>query len=122
MKTTLETLHILQDHFPERLHKCVFVRPPWVFNTAWNIVHPLVDPVTAEKVEFVNLAGEELRAKLGASVELSSLETRLGGDNAVPFDPAVYLAGKFELEFDAQLAASKAAEQSPGAAVAAASE
>ena len=35
MKTSRETLSILQDHFPERLAVAVCYNPPWIFAVFW---------------------------------------------------------------------------------------
>ena len=73
MKTNIEILHILQDHYPgnalylsfdiflhasvERLRKAWFVNQPWLFSAFWKIISPLVDPVTREKVCFLPKSG-----------------------------------------------------------------
>jgi hypothetical protein len=47
----------LQNHFPERLGKCLLVDVPWSFSTFWAIVRPFLAPATAAKV--VTISGRE---------------------------------------------------------------
>jgi len=102
MKTSMETLSILQSHYPERLLRACLVNPPWLFMTFWNVIYPLVDPVTQQKLEFVKETGSGLKGRFEQLVELDSLETRLGGNNTVPFDHRHYLQSAFALDFNAQ--------------------
>lgn len=115
MKTSVETLSILQNHYPERLLKACLVNPPWIFMTFWNLIYPLVDPVTQKKLEFVKETGDGLRTKFAEVVDLKSLEVRLGGENNEPFNPACYLEGEFALDYNAQVAL--AAESSSNSSV-----
>jgi len=69
---TSETLRTLQEQLPERLGHVVLYQTPWVFQTLFNMVKPLLDPVTAGKVVFLNgddSAGsandEKMKALLG---------------------------------------------------------
>jgi hypothetical protein len=63
-KTSQETMHILQNHYPERLYKAVCVHPPWIFNVFWNMIAPFIDPVTQAKVLLLRHAAEEVKSKL----------------------------------------------------------
>jgi len=53
VKTTQETAHILQNHYPERLGIAILYNPPLIFETFWQIVKPFMDSRTAKKVKFV---------------------------------------------------------------------
>lgn len=35
LKVAMQTLHILQDHYPERLGRAVCFQPPFFFERAW---------------------------------------------------------------------------------------
>lgn len=47
----------LQNHFPERLGKCLLVDVNWAFSTFWALVRPFVAPATAAKI--VQISGRE---------------------------------------------------------------
>ncbi|KAG2424190.1 hypothetical protein HXX76_014723 [Chlamydomonas incerta] len=44
---------LLQNHYPERLHKLWLFCAPVIFYGLWKLVYPFIDPVTREKVQFV---------------------------------------------------------------------
>lgn len=50
MSVSMEILNILQNHYPERLFKCYFINPPWIFNAFFKLINPFIDPVTTKKV------------------------------------------------------------------------
>lgn len=52
LSTTRHTLTILQNHYPERLHRVYICDPPLVFRTFWSIIHHFIDPTTLEKIAF----------------------------------------------------------------------
>lgn len=47
---------ILQTQYPEILGVAYVVNAPWVFNACWSIIKLWLDPVTTEKVSFVDEA------------------------------------------------------------------
>lgn len=53
-KVSLQTLNIVQSHYPERLGKAVNFKPPFLFELFWKAIRPFVDPVTREKLVFLN--------------------------------------------------------------------
>ncbi|KAJ2727128.1 hypothetical protein GGI07_000012 [Coemansia sp. Benny D115] len=54
LSTAREFLHILESHYPERLHKALVLNPPRLFVMFYHIVAPFIDPVTKAKVAFVD--------------------------------------------------------------------
>ena len=53
-KVSLQTLQIVQNHYPERLGRAVNFKPPFLFELFWKAIRPFVDPVTREKLVFLN--------------------------------------------------------------------
>ncbi|RFU75391.1 hypothetical protein TARUN_6840 [Trichoderma arundinaceum] len=47
-----EVLHILQNHYPERLGKALIINVPWLVQGFFKIITPFIDPVTREKLKF----------------------------------------------------------------------
>lgn len=92
MKTSTETLSILQNHYPERLFRAYCIRPPWIFNAFWTMISPFIDPITYQKIVMVNGNREEIAQKLSNDgIPLSVLEASLGGHDQRPFISGVYL-------------------------------
>jgi len=82
-KTSMETLSVLQNHYPERLGKAVLYCPPSLFHTFWRLISPFVDPVTKQKVIF---ASESKAPTLLKDVfDMENLESSLGGLG--PYEP-----------------------------------
>lgn len=93
MKTSQETLHILQNHYPERLGKAVLLDAPWLFSGAFRALQPFIDPVTREKISFLSTTHAQHVEQLGAMVDRAVVETDLGGLLTKPhFDEAAYFA------------------------------
>ncbi|KAJ2400396.1 hypothetical protein GGI23_002057 [Coemansia sp. RSA 2559] len=57
LSTAREFLHILEAHYPERLHKAFVVSPPIYFVMFYHIIAPFIDPVTKAKIAFVDPTG-----------------------------------------------------------------
>eukprot|EP00898_Chlorokybus_atmophyticus_P007943 jgi/Chlat1/814/Chrsp104S01313 len=90
MKTSLETLSILQNHYPERLAKAVCFDPPTIFNMFYKAVRPFVDPKTKEKIVFVGAKDKNMAQVMGDIFDLSKLEKSVGGTSNWEFDFARY--------------------------------
>lgn len=77
MRCIAQVIKINQDQYPERLAAAFLLNAPWVFRTAWKVIRPLIDPVTAGKVHF--LVGSEQPTVLETYIEPSVLESSVGG-------------------------------------------
>ncbi|PWA67052.1 CRAL-TRIO lipid binding domain-containing protein [Artemisia annua] len=56
IKSTKETAHILQDHYPERLGLAILYNPPKLFEPFWKVTKPFLEPKTANKHLFITVA------------------------------------------------------------------
>ena len=92
MKTSRATLSILQDHYPERLHRFLLLRAPYVFHVFFRIISPFIDPGTRQRICFVSGSADEQREILQSSFDLAHLEADLGGELAHRWDPEAYFA------------------------------
>lgn len=92
IKTSKTTLHIMQAHYPERLHKAFLIQPPWLFHVAFKALSPFIDPITRDKIVFVRGSKQDQVDLLAKHFPLSSLETCLGGTSEYVFDADAYLA------------------------------
>lgn len=95
VRTTLETLHILQDCYFERLAYALMVNPPAVFRFCWNLVSPIMDPVTKAKVNFYreDKSGRNagrLAEVMGRTFHLDKLDKLFGGTADAPYDHEAY--------------------------------
>lgn len=100
MKTSRETLTILQDHYPERLHRAYSIRPPFVFYAFFKIVSPFIDPVTKRKI--VMLRDKEMQKpnnQLHTEVDVEVLEPCAGGQDEREFVSKHYLEGAYDLDY-----------------------
>ncbi|CAM9127627.1 unnamed protein product, partial [Ectocarpus fasciculatus] len=94
MKTSRETLDILQNHYPERLHRAYCLRPPWIFSATFKMISPFIDPVTAQKIVMLRTTPELMTARLLEDIEAQLLETDLGGQDDRLFESSKYLAAE----------------------------
>lgn len=51
-----QQIHILQSHYPDTLESCYIIDSPFIFAACWRIIRPWLDPVTANKVQFIKKA------------------------------------------------------------------
>eukprot|EP00249_Psilotum_nudum_P011154 c22997_g1_i1 orf=348-1283(-) len=90
VKTTRETAHILQDHYPERLAYAILYNPPKIFENFWTIVKPFLDPKTFRKVKFVYAEDAESEKLMNELFDMDELECAFGGRNPLGFDKDDY--------------------------------
>ena len=103
MSTSRRTLDILQNHYPERMHRAYICNPPFIFRSFWTLIQPFIDPVTKEKICFCSgKSGMEriVRDMGGPEIAAQMLEPCAGGTkaNQRQFDSHEYLR---KLPFDA---------------------
>lgn len=111
IKTSTETLSILQNHFPERLARAYCIRPPWIFSAFWAVISPFIDPVTFQKVVMLSGSPAEIGARLNADgIDLGSLETDIGGTDPRPFVSSIYLGSNLPSARSASTSSAPAGE------------
>ena len=81
--TAKEVIHILQNHYCERLGRAVVMNVPWYLNAFFSVIKPLLDPRTSEKIKF-NPHMQDLVAR-------EQLDSEFGGELAYTYDARVYL-------------------------------
>ena len=86
MKTTMETLRILQNHYPERMGQAILFAPPRLFRATWAIIKPFVDVKTVAKIHFVDATTPHGQTELLKLFDISQLDTSLGGKADLPWD------------------------------------
>ncbi|KAJ2475230.1 hypothetical protein IWW56_005514 [Coemansia sp. RSA 2131] len=85
LSTAREFLHVLESHYPERLHKALVLSPPMYFVMFYKIVAPFIDPVTKDKIAFIDVRGSKGKSEDGTwanildYVESEQLQADAGG-------------------------------------------
>lgn len=77
-----QTLHILQNHYPERLGRALVIHLPIIIKGFFKLITPFIDPLTRQKLKF----NEDLRQH----VPPSQLMKLVGGDVEFEYDHSVY--------------------------------
>ncbi|KAK7432389.1 Phosphatidylinositol transfer protein (PITP) [Neonectria magnoliae] len=90
VSTAREVLHILQNHYPERLGKALIINVPWIVWGFFKLITPFIDPVTREKLKF----NEDMKQYVPPE-QLWSLDW--GGDLDFEYDHATYWPALNEL-------------------------
>ena len=80
-RTSMETLHIMQEHYPERLGLAVCYDPPSVFSVFWKLISPFVDVKTKSKIRFVQPRGDKQKAakKMNEMFHPNTIDSDMGG-------------------------------------------
>ena len=100
MKTSRETLSILQDHYPERLFCAYCIRPPYVVYGFFKVISPFIDPVTKNKIcMLTNAEMTKTDNRLYQECDVSILESCIGGSDTRRFESSIYLEAPFEQDF-----------------------
>ncbi|GIL56368.1 hypothetical protein Vafri_11730 [Volvox africanus] len=79
LKVSLHCNSILANHYPERLGLACCYHAPMLFSMTWKAVQPFIDPVTKEKIVFVDKGGHE-NAQMAARFDPDQLEQCMGGN------------------------------------------
>ncbi|XP_077233327.1 uncharacterized protein LOC143875607 isoform X2 [Tasmannia lanceolata] len=86
IKTTRETVNILQNHYPERLAAAFLYNPPRIFEAFWKVVKYFLDPKTFQKVKFVYPKNEESTELMKQNFDIEILPSEFGGRNPAQYD------------------------------------
>ncbi|CAI5503478.1 unnamed protein product [Closterium sp. Naga37s-1] len=78
------------SHYPERLGAAVIYNPPAVFEAFWKVIRPFIDPVTFNKILFVNPSKPDTVKRLEGIFDLDRLEEAFGGRSKWTYDHATY--------------------------------
>ncbi|KZT52219.1 CRAL/TRIO domain-containing protein, partial [Calocera cornea HHB12733] len=77
-------LHILQNHYPERLGKAFVINIPWYIDMFLKMIWPFVDPITKTKVHFNPQVLKE------GLMSPDMLISEWGGDVQFTYDHSLY--------------------------------
>ncbi|KAF2273135.1 CRAL/TRIO domain-containing protein [Westerdykella ornata] len=75
-------LHILQNHYPERLGRALITHLPWYVTAFLKVISPFIDPVTKTKIRY--------NEPLTDHVPASQLMKNAGGECEFEYDHSVY--------------------------------
>ncbi|KAF9178635.1 hypothetical protein BGZ51_001551 [Haplosporangium sp. Z 767] len=77
-----EIIHVLGSHYPERLGKAYIIHAPWFFFPFYKLISPFIDPVTKDKINFVDMKKQKPKSIVStpssaaaSEVDLSSTAT-----------------------------------------------
>ncbi|KAI1321453.1 hypothetical protein EDD11_005144 [Mortierella claussenii] len=59
-----EIIHVLGSHYPERLGKAYIIHAPWFFFPFYKLISPFIDPVTKDKINFVDMKKQKPKSKI----------------------------------------------------------
>jgi len=103
-QTSLDTIQILQAHYPERLHKAYVVRPPLLFTTFFAALSPFISEKSKEKIVFLDeFENSNIGKILASDMDLNHVESAFGGKDFVPFNSQIYLQGSLSDDFSSLL-------------------
>ncbi|WOL16988.1 hypothetical protein Cni_G25776 [Canna indica] len=86
IKIARETVHILQNHYPERLALGLMYNPPKIFEVFWKVTKYFLDPKTFEKVKFVFPKKKDSMEVIQKNFDLDVFPAEYGGRSKVEYD------------------------------------
>ncbi|KAK6922720.1 CRAL-TRIO lipid binding domain [Dillenia turbinata] len=86
IKTSRDIVHILQNHYPERLALAFLYNPPRIFEAFWKVVKYFLDPKTFEKVKFVYPNKKESAELMSSYFDVENLPSEFGGKATLKYD------------------------------------
>jgi len=93
VQISLDCLHVLMDHYPERLGVAFMLNTPWVFSAFWKFIAPWLNEVTTSKIRFLSPA--EYPNMLD-TIDDGVLEKNYGGNNDSDYDHEVFKKHHFK--------------------------
>eukprot|EP00195_Chlamydomonas_chlamydogama_P007148 CAMPEP_0202896822 /NCGR_PEP_ID=MMETSP1392-20130828/5743_1 /ASSEMBLY_ACC=CAM_ASM_000868 /TAXON_ID=225041 /ORGANISM="Chlamydomonas chlamydogama, Strain SAG 11-48b" /LENGTH=277 /DNA_ID=CAMNT_0049582305 /DNA_START=251 /DNA_END=1080 /DNA_ORIENTATION=+ len=78
IKVSIHCNHVLQNHYPERLGLAVCWHSPMLFSMTWKAVSPFIDPVTKQKINFIDKGPKE-KAEMEERFHMNEMEECIGG-------------------------------------------
>ncbi|KXN70414.1 CRAL/TRIO domain-containing protein [Conidiobolus coronatus NRRL 28638] len=96
-----ETINILGSHYPERLRNFLCVDSAWYLSTFFKLILPLFDPVTREKIVFINSKDKDSGDKdkiLTKYIDKKNIISDFGGTSTYEFAPKMYFDMLAELD------------------------
>ncbi|GAX82158.1 hypothetical protein CEUSTIGMA_g9586.t1 [Chlamydomonas eustigma] len=109
IKVSLHCNNILMNHYPERLGLAICYHSPTLFSLTWRAVSPFIDPVTKQKIIFVDKGPKEQK-EMGDRFNMEEMEEAIGGGvKRFVYNKDDYekLCRKFDEETEASLKAAK---------------
>lgn len=74
-------MQVLEQHYPERMHKALVVNAPRWFSAVWKVVAPLLDPSTAQKIKIFSNKQDAFEALL-EELDGDQIPKDLGGEGS----------------------------------------
>jgi len=74
-------IHTMEAYYPESLGHCIIWSAPWIFQGAWRILSPLLDPVVHSKVHFCRT-----KEDLFKYIAPDQLQKRYGGKSDYEYE------------------------------------
>ncbi|PKC17120.1 CRAL/TRIO domain-containing protein [Rhizophagus irregularis] len=91
-----EFMHALSSHYPERLGYSLIINAPWYFWGFFKLLSPFIDPVTKNKIKFVDIhnPGKTVQNAQWVNcldfINENQLESEYGGSNAFEYHHETY--------------------------------
>ncbi len=98
-----ETINILNNHYPERLHKCFLIDTPWLFSLIWKAITPFIPEATKQKVKFVKGSETVKREVFSEYFEMKEFDKRFGGEIEYEYSHELYWSQKLKRKSPAKL-------------------
>eukprot|EP01118_Nematostelium_gracile_P016428 TRINITY_DN6803_c0_g1_i1.p1 TRINITY_DN6803_c0_g1~~TRINITY_DN6803_c0_g1_i1.p1 ORF type:complete len:250 (-),score=74.53 TRINITY_DN6803_c0_g1_i1:10-759(-) len=83
-QTSKTSMHILQNHYPERLGLAVIINSPWYFSWLFTIISPFLHANTKKKIKWVSGTKEDIYRVLKEYIDDDQLEEHYGGTKPNP--------------------------------------
>lgn len=111
LRVSMQGNTILMNHYPERLGCAVCYHAPSLFTITWKAVSPFIDPVTKQKINFID-KGKKEAEQMNALFHMDKMESEIGGGYpGLIYKRSEYekICRAFDAEVEAELKAMEAA-------------